>query len=118
VLEYIKLNCSVCAKEYQYHHKDTKSHTKTKCGSCLVNQRRLVLKQKCVEYKGGKCERCNYNKSLRALTFHHIDPKEKDFSISGNHCRSFESVKKELDKCILLCANCHAEEHERIDRSS
>ncbi len=108
-----KSNCKICKREYVYN-KD-KGHTKEKCGTCLVNFRRFALKQKCLQYKGGKCENCGYNKSNRALTFHHLDPSEKEFSISGKHCRKWEVIRKELDKCKLLCANCHAEEHERLE---
>lgn len=64
-----------------------------------------------VEYKGGKCSGCGYTKNLAALTFHHLDPKEKDFNISGAHCKSWDSIKIELDKCICLCFNCHIEIH-------
>lgn len=70
-------------------------------------------KQKCVDYKGGKCEKCGYCKSLNALDFHHTDPDEKDFQIGGSR-RSWETVRSELDKCLLLCANCHREEHEKL----
>jgi 5-methylcytosine-specific restriction endonuclease McrA len=63
-----------------------------------------------VEYKGGKCVRCGYNKCIEALEFHHRNPKEKDFSISSNSM-GFEKMKLESDKCDLLCANCHREEH-------
>lgn len=70
-------------------------------------------KKKAVEYKGGECERCGYDKSLAALVFHHRDPKEKDFRISEKN-RKWEQVEIELDKCDLLCSNCHHEEHERI----
>ncbi len=54
---------------------------------------------------------CGYNKCLSALEFHHIDPLKKDFNISQFRTTSFESIKKELDKCDLLCANCHREIH-------
>jgi len=67
-------------------------------------------KIKLVEYKGGKCEKCGYDKCIRALDFHHIDPLQKDFDISSNSY-SFEKMKKEADKCILVCANCHREIH-------
>lgn len=70
-------------------------------------------KRKLVEYKGGKCQVCNYNKCLRALDFHHLDPSKKDFSISSNSL-SFEAMKLEADKCALLCANCHREVHDGI----
>lgn len=72
-------------------------------------------KLKAIEYKGGKCERCGYSRSPAALTFHHRDPAQKDFSISSKNWR-WERVRDELDKCELLCSNCHNEEHERLDR--
>ena len=77
-----------------------------------VAERRRVMKLKCVEYKGGKCSICGYDKCVAAMVFHHIDPSNKDFGISAKGlCRSFDKLKIELDKCILLCANCHAEKH-------
>ena len=82
------------------------------CMTCYVNVKRFRLKKKCVAYLGNKCSRCGYNKSVQALNFHHIDEEEKEFAISGSHTRSWDSIQKELDKCILLCANCHQEEHE------
>ena len=71
-----------------------------------------MIKVKAVEYKGGCCEKCGYNKYVGALEFHHLDPTQKDFAIgSKGYTRSWEKVKKELDKCILVCANCHREIH-------
>jgi len=68
-----------------------------------------------LEYKGAKCEKCGYNNSISALEFHHLDPNQKDFMISaGNLSSDWTVVKEELNKCILLCANCHREEHEQI----
>jgi len=65
-----------------------------------------------VLYKGGKCEICGYNKCLGALDFHHLNPNEKDFSISdSSKYHNLEEMKKEVDKCILVCANCHREIH-------
>lgn len=66
------------------------------------------LKQKAVEYKGGKCIVCGYNKCQRALEFHHL--RDKLFSI-GSHVgpKNWVAVKEELDKCILVCGNCHME---------
>ena len=76
--------------------------------------RGIQRKVDAINQKGGKCEYCGYNKNIAALDFHHINPEEKDFSISHKgHTKSWESVKKELDKCILLCANCHREIHEK-----
>lgn len=72
-----------------------------------------------IKYKGGACQFCGYKKSVYALTFHHVDPTQKDFGIGGDgSTRSWERTKAELDKCVLLCANCHAEEHERLDKQA
>jgi hypothetical protein len=71
---------------------------------------RQRAKLKLVEYKGGKCIRCGYNKCIASLNFHHRDPEEKEFSITGKSY-SFERLKKEVDKCDLVCANCHGEIH-------
>ena len=71
---------------------------------------RKRTKKKLVEYKGGKCECCGYDKCIEALEFHHLDPGKKDFTISGTS-RSFDILKIEADKCILVCSNCHKEIH-------
>jgi len=70
-------------------------------------------KKETYRYKGGKCEKCGYNKCDRALDFHHDDPNKKDFSVSSNGW-SFERRKKEVDKCSLLCSNCHREVHDKL----
>lgn len=92
------------------------------CTNKLTVIRQKELKSKMVEYKGGKCQNPNcptpggYNRCLGALEFHHIDPTKKDFSLSHLKRYAFnEVVKEELDKCILLCANCHREIHEKSD---
>lgn len=74
-----------------------------------VNIRRRKLKILALEYKGGKCVICGYNKCASALTFHHRNPLDKSFGISNPETRSWEKLKKELDKCDLLCCRCHAE---------
>jgi hypothetical protein len=82
-----------------------------KCRVDAVTKRRRVLKLKAVEYKGGKCQRCGYSKCVQALQFHHTDD-NKEFTIARKGVtRSWEKVKKEIDKCMLVCANCHAEIH-------
>lgn len=73
-----------------------------------------IFKLKAVEYKGSKCINCGYNKCMRALVFHHIDPSQKDFGISADTSRNWKKVVAELDKCVLLCHNCHAEVHEGL----
>lgn len=86
-----------------------------RCRTCrieAVDKRRKLLKLKSIEYKGGACSRCNYSKCIEALEFHHTDPAQKDFSISHDgHTRSWDKIRSELDKCILVCANCHREVH-------
>ena len=58
---------------------------------------------------------CGYNKCQRALSFHHLNPKEKDFDLSSRGLtRSWERIKKEIDKCVLLCANCHMGIHDGV----
>lgn len=72
-------------------------------------------KQKLVEYKGGKCQKCGYDKPIwNVYDFHHRDPNEKDFGISAKSW-SFERLKEEVDKCDLLCRNCHSEVHWELD---
>lgn len=84
----------------------------SKCGVDAVNKRRRTLKKLAVEYKGGSCELCGYNKCLASLDFHHLDPNTKSFGIAAiGHTRSWEKLKVELDKCILICGNCHGELH-------
>lgn len=84
----------------------------SKCASEAVQKRRDLLKFKAVEYKGGKCEICGYNKNYAALEFHHLDPSQKDFGIAqSGETRSWDEIQNELDKCIMVCANCHRELH-------
>ncbi len=75
-----------------------------------VAKRRRKIKLLSVQYKGGKCQICGYEKYVGALDLHHINSSQKSFSIAHKgYTRSWERVKKELDKCILVCANCHRE---------
>ena len=67
--------------------------------------------QKLLQYKGGKCERCGYDKCKAALDFHHLDPSTKRFNISSSMSRKMPETIAEADKCILICSNCHRELH-------
>ena len=78
----------------------------------VINWRK-EKKVELVNYKGGSCEICGYNKCIEALEFHHLEPNKKDFTIS-NHSYSSKRMKEEVDKCILLCSNCHREEHFKL----
>lgn len=84
-----------------------------------VHARRKKVRQMAVEYKGGKCEVCGYNRCIEALEFHHNDLSKKKFGISAKgYTRSWKEVMRELDKCIMICANCHRELHARLAASS
>ena len=77
-----------------------------------VRKRRRKVRRMAVQYKGGRCSRCGYDKCVEALEFHHLDSAQKDFGISARgYTRSWERVRAELEKCILVCANCHRELH-------
>lgn len=67
---------------------------------------------------GGKCNNCGYDKCYGALDAHHIDHTTKSFTISGAHSRSWNIILEELDKCVLLCSNCHQEHHHDCDSYS
>lgn len=81
-----------------------------------VKKWRRNTKLKLITCMGSKCQICGYNKSQNALEFHHIDPEEKDFSLSNTRAnpKNWPSIIKELQKCILLCSNCHKEVHEGV----
>jgi len=80
-----------------------------------VAKRRKKLRDMALEYGGGICIVCGYNRCRRAMVFHHLDPSKKDFGLSVRGLtRSWEKMRAELDKCVLLCANCHAEVHDGI----
>ncbi len=126
--------CPVCnvpkpPEQYSYngHYISKKTGLKTlryahECKDCQVSQckiDKLIYKKLCVDYKGGKCEHCGYDESLAPFDFHHVDPNDKDFMISQVVAlsRILKTRKldrktiQELDKCLLLCTNCHRLEH-------
>lgn len=84
-----------------------------------VAKRRKKLRQLAIESKGGRCQVCGYKKFSGSLEFHHLDPSVKDFSVSvDGSTRSWERIKKEIEKCALVCANCHREIHGGITQLS
>jgi hypothetical protein len=81
-----------------------------RCRSDYVANRRRTIKAVLVEEAGGECLLCGYSTCLRALSFHHLDPTTKAFGIAlHGSARSLERARAEARKCVLLCANCHAE---------
>jgi hypothetical protein len=98
---YCSKKCKCCSPEnFQRTYKSQK-------------KRRLNGKKELVLMKGGCCEKCGYDKNLRALEFHHKDPSLKSFGISYTSIasKSWTKILKEVEKCELLCANCHREHH-------
>lgn len=107
------------AEFYDRRNKPGSSSYCKKCTNEQTTERHFEFKRLAVEYKGGCCVSCGYNKCLAALDFHHTNPDEKEFNL-GKYKQIFlsEKVKKELDKCILVCSNCHREIHDEWFRSS
>lgn len=80
-----------------------------------VAKRRRMMRQRAIEYLGGRCQICGYCTCMDALDFHHKDREQKEFGLSQKGLtRSWEKTKSELEKCILVCANCHREIHAGI----
>ncbi len=119
------MNCIVCQKELlkpklkfcspSCKQKDFLTKGKSQNPNAAYNQLKGYLNRKleCINLLGGKCMKCGYTKNLAAMHFHHIDPKEKSLKLDS---RSFSNRNKnillqEVKKCIILCANCHAETH-------
>lgn len=81
-----------------------------KCFNRYCMDRWIQRKLAAITYKGSKCVKCNLhinNSHYAVFEFHHLDPTQKDYSWTKLRLRSIESIKEELDKCALLCANCH-----------
>lgn len=86
-----------------------KIHCKGMCSSCYTTIIRRTRIKRLKAMFGGKCSICGYSKCQQALCFHHTNPDEKEMGFGGS--RSWKSLVKEASKCILVCANCHAEIH-------
>lgn len=97
-----------------FHNKGGGRLSLSKCRAChnkytILRYRRN--KSRAVEYKGGQCSVCGYKKCLGSLVFHHRDPVQKDPDWLKMRNWKFEKIKAELDKCDLICSNCHGEIH-------
>jgi predicted transcriptional regulator len=98
----------------KFVNRDKGRSCRSVCRRC--HQKQTILryrskKLKAIEYKGGKCQKCGYDKCPGSLQFHHRNPSEKNANWKYVRSWSFDKIKKELDKCDLLCANCHGEVH-------
>ena len=82
-----------------------------RCKACRqerVIRRRRAIKVRLIQDAGGSCCICGYDRHPAALEFHHLDPSQKNHAFGGV-VRSLEALRREADKCVLLCSNCHAE---------
>ena len=110
-----------CKRHGETSHKISgKKEPRLRCLKCIRLYKRKQLhtiKVNLVQQFGGKCEMCAYDKCLRSLEFHHLDPSAKSFEISkGSRSNSYESLLKETKKCILVCSNCHCEIEDGITK--
>ena len=79
-------------------------------------ERRRKYKIRAIELKGGCCQKCGYNKCVAALEFHHIESEEKEINI-GKFQVAWQKIVIELEKCILVCSNCHREIHWELNNA-
>ena len=100
--------CQNCHREHHYYVNNSEDKRRSS---------KLVY----LEYGGTECIKCGYNKCPAVLSFHHRNPNEKEFMIGAlsERLNSLDElndmIKKEIDKCDVLCANCHVLEHSDID---
>lgn len=115
----IQIECLICGQQFISNNYSRKycyqCSPKGKTPTEQLRYKKRAIKQQLIYYKGGKCEICGYNKCQAALEFHHINPLEKEFQLSyidiNGTTVTMDTLKKEVDKCLLVCANCHAEIH-------
>lgn len=110
--------CSKCARwkdvsEFYFLRKRNLHSAYCKeCHKGYVQDKRLKLKIEAINYKGNKCLDCSQQFIHQVYDFHHLDPAKKDFTVAELLDRlSWDEIKTELDKCVLLCANCHRIRH-------
>ncbi len=110
--------CSRCQEEKLltefYSRGKNRKDVNTFCKKCFNTycvERWVKKKLEAIEYKGGKCEDCSGVFPYPVFEFHHLDPTEKDVNWTKLRLRSKDKREAELDKCALLCANCHRLRH-------
>ena len=100
--------CGIAGQENFY------KTAKYQCKACWNKRTAQTGKDKVQTLKleyGGKCSICGYDKYLGALEFHHVDPSTKEFHLGTRRGYDITRLRAELDKCVLVCSNCHAEIH-------
>lgn len=89
------------------------------CKMCLklyIKHRARANKERAISLLGGGCSKCGYLKCIGALEFHHTEPKSKVCDVRDLKFCGWDKFWSEAIKCILLCANCHREEEEKISQ--
>lgn len=112
--KYVCRTCGVEGEENFY------KSAKYQCKSCWNKRTAQSQKDKVKQLKeeyGGKCSRCGYDKCIDALEFHHLDPTVKEFHLGEARGLKIETLRAELDKCELVCRNCHTEIHYEMKNS-
>jgi len=97
--------CPVCGKEH--------CQTSRKCFACYFQEKQARRQKLVEELVGGfECKICGYNKTKTNIHFHHVNPETKLFGLSTREMMlSWEKVKEEIKKCLIVCSNCHGEIH-------
>lgn len=116
--------CSKCKLEKKiiefYKRTDKKNSYTSWCKNCsneYYAKRVRDVKIKMINHKGGSCERCGLNINdthYSVFDFHHKNPEEKDINFDKIKYQKWEKIEKEIEKCKLLCSNCHRIEHAEI----
>ena len=88
-----------------------KDEEKRKASHAASKRKQYQRNKEFINSKKIKCAKCGYCRCKEALEFHHLDPTQKDFSSAGMKTRSIQRIQEEIDKCVVLCANCHREAH-------
>lgn len=118
----VEKQCNICKvilpKSAFYVDKNGVTYSAcTKCQTAkkvpLRKKRKAKTKQHIVNLSGGKCTKCGYFKNLTSLDFHHLDPLKKEAQLTTLTFGA-KSLASELDKCVLLCSNCHREHHNSL----
>jgi hypothetical protein len=103
-----KCKCGETRPDKFYGNKTTVC---AKCHSKYTHESGKKKRKKALEYLGNKCVYCEYNKYDCSIEIHHLNPEEKDTAFSSMRNWSWKRLEKELQKCVLLCKNCHAALH-------
>lgn len=107
------IQCQYCEQYFDFIKSG--GGTRKSCYQCVPDGKaqdasllRRLIKLKAVSIKGNKCFCCNQSFPQSVYDFHHLDPNKKDFGLGQKESTiKWDIVKKEIDKCIMVCANCH-----------